>query len=520
MIRAPLLVGIVLLASAFAMTWFLMQTSKDKFSTDSTYPIYADFSDASGIRWKTRVQINGIDVGKIGGIEHKRLEDGRLVARLTLRILKNYEVYQDASVKKAAESLLGDFRLDLDPGHREMGKIASGGVINRVQSVSDMDAIQSELKYVASNVKEITESFKRVLSGPEAEGSMEAILKRIETSMAALETTTRVVAQSLERNDQNFDAILQDVRTFTANLASTTSDQGDVKAITRNLASLSGRLDVMAARMGTAMYGEPGTDVADSPMRQSIDNLTESVAHLNSIVRKIDDGTGTVGRVINDPSIAEKVEETLDSTNELFGGLSRLQTEVELRTEYDVPFNADSDSAGRGIKNILGISIKPRPDKSYIIEAIADHRGRQNRVVTRQTTGMGAEENTELTETYTTSYNVLKFSAQFAKRYYFATLRFGIIENTGGLGLNLHALNDSLEFRLDAFDFERRYQESKDVRPPRLRGMVLYEFYEHLWLQAGIDDPFNTDLTQWFLGGALRFTDEDLKTLMTVAPSP
>ena len=178
MIRAPLLVGLVLLAAVSAMSWFLVKTSKDKFSDASTYPIYADFVDASGIRWKTRVQINGLDVGKIGGIAHKQLDDGRLVARVTVRILNDYKVYQDASLKKAAESLLGDFRLDLNPGNREAGVLETGGVISRVQSVSDMDAIQSELKYVASNVKDITESFRRVLSGPEAEGSIEAIFKR------------------------------------------------------------------------------------------------------------------------------------------------------------------------------------------------------------------------------------------------------------------------------------------------------------------------------------------------------
>ena len=32
----------------------------------------------------------------------------------------------------------------------------------------------------------------------------------------------------------------------------------------------------------------------------------------------------------------------------------------------------------------------------------------------------------------------IKFSAQFAKRYSFLTLRFGIIESTGGIGADLN----------------------------------------------------------------------------------
>ena len=48
MIRAPLLVGLVLITAVSAMSWFLMKTSKDKFSDEATYPVYADFVDASG----------------------------------------------------------------------------------------------------------------------------------------------------------------------------------------------------------------------------------------------------------------------------------------------------------------------------------------------------------------------------------------------------------------------------------------------------------------------------------------
>ena len=52
-----------------------------------------------------------------------------------------------------------------------------------------------------------------------------------------------------------------------------------------------------------------------------------------------------------------------------------------------------------------------------------------------------------------------------------------------------------------------------------LRRAASYEFVRHLHVLAGFDDPFNSDLTTWFLGGSLRFDDEDLKSLLTVAPS-
>ncbi len=198
-----------------------------------------------------------------------------------------------------------------------------------------------------------------------------------------------------------------------------------------------------------------------------------------------------------------------------------MQTEIELRGEYDVPMFAQStDDPNRlqpSIKNTLGVRISPKPDKYYMIEAISDPRGKQTRTVT--TTSANGGPDTTVNETVT-AYNDLKFSLLFAKRYYFLTLRFGIIENTGGLGFNLHGLRDRLELRVDAFDFDRRDQtrESSPILP-RLRSAGMYEFVNHLYLQGGIDDPLNRRLTTWFLGGMLRFTDDDLKGLLTVMPS-
>ena len=88
------------------MTFFIMQTGKSEFSKDNSYIVYADFSDASGIRGKTRVQVNGLDIGRIADIGHHRRKDGSLTARVTLRIGDQYTIYKDAQVKKP-QNLLG-----------------------------------------------------------------------------------------------------------------------------------------------------------------------------------------------------------------------------------------------------------------------------------------------------------------------------------------------------------------------------------------------------------------------------
>ncbi|MFT5432696.1 MAG: phospholipid/cholesterol/gamma-HCH transport system substrate-binding protein, partial [Myxococcota bacterium] len=116
-------------------------------------------------------------------------------------------------------------------------------------------------------------------------------------------------------------------------------------------------------------------------------------------------------------------------------------------------------------------------------------------------------------ETSSTTTDDFKFSFQFAKRWHFLTARFGIMESTGGIGLDAEFFKDSLKLTTDLFDF------SADLSP-RLRILANYTFFKHFEVSGGVDDVFNEDRFDWFLGIGIRFTDDDLKALLTVAPAP
>ena len=522
--KAPLLVGLLLISSVISMTFFILQTGKSDFSEDNSYIVYADFNDASGIRWKTRVQVNGLDIGRISDIGHHRREDGSLTARVTLRIGDQYTIYKNARVKKAAESLLGDYRLDLILGDPNTGELQPGGVISEVQSVSDMDAIQSELRDIASNVNKVTQSLATVLSGPSAESSIESIIRGIERSMGAIEKTTNLFAENVSRNERFVDSILRDVEQVTGSVASATGAEGELFQLAQNLASLSEKLDNIAGQVEVALLGGDAENADDGVLRTGVRDLSQSLDNLRKVTDQLTTTDSTMGALLNDRQLIEGLEETVSSVGELVGDLSRVKTEVELKSVYEIPFKQEGYEGGidiqSAIKNTLGVRIVPRPDSYYMFEAVADPRGKQTRTFTSTSSideaGSEAVSTIDVTET---AFNDLKFSAQFAKRYDWLTLRFGIIENTGGLGMNFHTLDDQLEFQLDAFDFDRR-DPNNNFLSPRIRLSTLFEFYNHLWIQGGWDDPLNTELQTWYLGGMLRFNDEDLKTIMSIAPSP
>jgi phospholipid/cholesterol/gamma-HCH transport system substrate-binding protein len=184
---------------------------------------------------------------------------------------------------------------------------------------------------------------------------------------------------------------------------------------------------------------------------------------------------------------------------------------IDLRSEYHISKNA--------AKNYLALKLVPKSDKYYMIEVIDDPRGSVE-VVDRKSCPQNEPENCD-EETETTVKDEFKFSVQFAKRFYWLGLRFGIIEGTGGLGMNWYFFNDDLEFRFDIFQFGKN--EFGEDANPRLKAMVMYRptwLANHVYLAAGGDDFFNMDAFDYFFGAGIYFDDEDLKAIFTTVGTP
>ena len=113
-------------------------------------------------------------------------------------------------------------------------------------------------------------------------------------------------------------------------------------------------------------------------------------------------------------------------------------------------------------------------------------------------------------EVRTVTANTLRFSLQFAQSFGPFTGRFGIKESKGGLGLDVLLFEDRFVLRQDLYGFG-------EVVLPRWRISLGYEFINRLWLLGGVEDILSNSRRDYFVGGMLRFNDEDLKTILPFA---
>jgi phospholipid/cholesterol/gamma-HCH transport system substrate-binding protein len=542
-----LAVGVV---AALAGTAFIVAITffrKGGYSERESYAVHAYFRDATGLTWKSRVQIAGIQIGEVAEIT---LEGDR--ARLDLRVKKGIVLHADACLTKTFPSaLLPDALLEAAPGRPEAPALESlpeeEREIKCIREAVSVQELMDSLSRIARDVQVVTGDLARTVGGQQ--GSLSTIIENVSQITRDLQ---RIVGQ----NGEDLNAIIANTRGFTEDLRDISeSEKERIRNISRNVETVTVQLkDVLSsvqqilgtpgavpAGGGAGTPGAPGApgaggtpgaaaqaagegptgttpeaQAAAGGVRQAVDKLNDSLAKLDEILSKVNEGKSVAGRLLTDEKMGRQLGTAVEGVSNYVDNLVKLQLEVNLRSEWLMN--------QVGAKTYFGVRILPRPDKYYILEVVADPRG-VDTVSTETITTRDPTTGRETTTVSTKSLHEdkLTLTLQFAKRYGPLTFRVGIIESSGGVGADLHMLKDSLQLSLSVYQFTRPYQ---DVFP-RAKVWVNWYFLQHFYATAGADDFLNswnegrypggpkfTIGNDIFFGGGIYFTDDDLKTLI------
>ena len=531
----PLRVGLVVAAAAvaFGLALYFIGGS---FGGDRTYSVYAMFEDATGLGVRSRVQIAGIPVGQVDRIE---LDQATARAKVWLKIKQQYPLHRNASITKRSESILGDFLLDLTPGTPDQPLLKDGDEIRNVVRQPGMNEVFNQLSKIAGDIGAVTANLRKTLGGEEGENNLRTIVEN-------LTRITEGIEGIIDRSQSRVDAILGNVQSFTGNLRNIgAGGEQDVLAILQNTRAATAEARDILKTIGNVVGSQDTGELKKSvgSVRSSMEKLDTSLANIREITDKINKGEGTIGRLVNDDRLAKNLEKTTSSLNDVFAGLGQLKIELQERNEFllgctgitacdarnaPITGNALVDySYNPWTKNYFSIRIIPKPDKWYGFELVDDPRGSVRRVQVRNTLIDPAGPNQFFPSSYTqiTTERQLKFSAYIAKRYGPISGRFGILENTGGFGVKMHLLNDSLIVSADAFEFANPLKQH-----PRIKVYADYRFLDHLFITAGADDlvngrEFDTEHPtrivngrDYFFGAGFYFTDDDVKLLLGALP--
>src|SRR6056297_149647 len=482
-------IGLFVLITGAGSVAYIMQTA-DTINAPDTYQVRAMIENASGLMPGTRVLVSGVAVGRVREVD---LIQGQ--AELLMEVSSEVPVYQDAVVKKTMQSMLGNAVVTLQQGTPQKPRIESGGVIYNVVSSTAMDRTFE----MAEQVGEEMGVFMEELNNFMGEDGYQTINEMLSLARDTVDTTNRLVERNLVLLSQS----MENVARITDRLdTSSTQDVQQLSTILAHTASIAERLDILLENRDEDINNSIAT------ISESVETLNASLADLNKVTRKIEQGEGNLGKFINDESIYDRVDRVTQNVDEFVNSAMGLEVQVGVKSEYMALQGA--------AKTHAEVRLLPEGKPKYYSFGVVDTPDQLSRTTETRTVVVdntnGTVDDTTTTETERT--DELKLSAQMARSFGPLTIRGGIIESSAGFGLKYQPIQqisvstEMFEFGKDDGPYLRGYGTVFPMFNPDSNNPLNW-----LYITGGVDNALRNAERDYFIGLGLRLTDNDLRTV-------
>ena len=453
--------------------------------------ISARFSSVAGLDRKAAVRIAGVRVGKVEAIN---LDEAEAVLELSLD--PHVRLHEGAWAQITSLGMLGDKYVEIIPGDPTAPLLPSGTELGGTTSPS-FDDVMRVATEIGEDVKEVTEALRGSIGGTQGEVAIEEIVANIRDLTASLKVL-------IAENQANVNQTTANFKDFSATL------REEMPRITEKLNTLADQLN--------GVVGENREDVNASMgnIRELTERLQLSADNLNQITGKIASGEGSIGKLVNDETTVDNLNETLDSIeggidnlNETMGRYRRFELEVGLRAEA-LPANDESRMA-------FGFDLWTTKNRFFRLEGVDMPYGRVRTDAQFVTTTFPDGTQVSFLEEKIKVSDKLGINAQVGYRVLPNTIaRVGLIESAGGVGID-HSFKlgkRPLTLVFEAYDFGREFDEGVHLK---FEGR--YFISPHIFLTAGWDDPLVSAKSSVLFGGGITWNDEDVKYSLGLAGS-
>ncbi len=447
-------VGLMALATIVAIVIMSLKITSNQSGFGEYRTYQTIIKDASGIFPKTPIKVAGISAGRILDIQ---LEGNQ--ALIKFEILKKIRVTKNSKLKVKTVGFLGDKYLEIFLGDSEtvlkeyafLDSEESAGIENLVKETSE----------ILGDVKVIVKSLKSSLAPEGAEPPVTTILNGVKDVVQNTKELTETMKRTMNNNEEKINNLISNIETATYEIA--------------------------------YQVDKTNSDSAMSEVKTILGNTQKLTGDLKDIVADVKRGKGTIGKLVVEDEIADQVKDTLSSVKKLVGKADAIRTELEVFTGANSNDGAQSD---------VGLKIYPSPERFYLLGLSTSEIGptKEKETVT-VTNGVSVTEQKSEREKDT-----FRFNAQVGRKIHDFAIRGGIIESTGGVGLDYFIPDFGTKFTLEAFDYRKNLG-------PNVRLSAEKQIWNVIYGKGALEDSLRKERSGTISAG-LRFNDEDLKGLI------
>ena len=284
----------VLTISALTILILGFNFLKGKNLFSKTKKIYAVFTDLGTLEKSNEVKINGLPIGTVYDKREKDKDVSAIVVTISLSRDVNIP---DNSVAYIGSSLVGASFIVIEKGDSKT-YLKSGGTLQTRTETGILGDIKAQINPTLLKVRTVLDSLTSTLSGVNGIFNSEAKNHLIQT-MANLNRATSSLNGLLDNQSGPLAKTLNNAEAVTANLKnnseSINASINNAKKVTDKLAALE--------------------------LQPTIDSLNTMISEMKSAVAKISSKEGTIGALMNDKSLYNKLKDAILSAEILIDDL-------------------------------------------------------------------------------------------------------------------------------------------------------------------------------------------------------
>ncbi len=447
-------VGLLVLVVSGIIATMSLKVSEDPSYLGTSKRAFFLLEDATGLVKSSPVYVAGIRVGVIKEIV---LQNDK--AKVEIILKQDVPLYTSSRVEIRAAGILGDKNVVVIPGDPRDPPLEDGGQIIVVDDRASVDRLISEVSKITDSLAQVADNIKSATEGDDSK-PLGQIIKN-------LEEITRDVAQMTNQNKDQVNLIVERIASISETLDNLVNDESD-----------------------------EGFKAAWREAVASLKNVEGTLNNFEEISDKINRGEGTLGRLINDEATVEELNTAISGVNNFIEMGNRIETSIDFHSYYL--------SSDEQFKSFLGLKVQPGRDRYYFVQVVDDADGVRERIDTTTVVDGGAPSTEQKTELF---QDRVKFTALFAKNFRDFTLKGGVIENTGGMGIEYRMFKDKLVWSAEAFDLTNLH----------FRSSLRYDLLKGIYLVGGVEDAFpqNGQNSNLFMGAGIFLTNDDLNILFS-----
>lgn len=314
-------VGLFVLLALAAFTVFVFFIGGERSLFKESYRIETSFTNVAGLAEGALVRLSGMRIGSVEKINFPQdLDKDFIVVTMEVNEEGIKRIGPDSVAAIRTEGLLGDKYIEVRPGTEKLPEKIPDVVQINSYTPPELDKLLGQSEELVDNVISISRSLDELVKAFGEGKNIENIsgtLASVRNIVGAIETERGVLhtliygrksekgfdKNTLDRFDETVTELNESISQLNALLAQVRTGDGVLNALVYD-ENLTEKLDQTLTSINSAAQDIGSEDGIISELEKTISNLRE-------ISERLEGGEGTLGALINDPTLYDQLKGVL-----------------------------------------------------------------------------------------------------------------------------------------------------------------------------------------------------------------